>query len=50
MGPGPSNLTPIIERMPDKEERIIRGRIAEWQAGIDANLATLKELAEDVRR
>jgi hypothetical protein len=46
MGPGPSGLTPAIERMPDKEERIVEGRLREWQAGIDANLAALKELAE----
>lgn len=46
MGPGPSNLTPMIERMPEKEERIIGHRLREWQAGIDANLAAVKELAE----
>ena len=46
MGPAPSGLTPAIERAPDMEERIVAGRLREWQAAIDANLAALKELAE----
>lgn len=46
MGPGPSNLTPIIAAMPDREERIVAGRLREWQAGIDANMTAIKELAE----
>jgi hypothetical protein len=46
MGPGPSNLSPVIAAMPDKEERIVAGRLGEWQAGIDANLVALKKLAE----
>jgi uncharacterized protein YndB with AHSA1/START domain len=46
MGPGPSNLTGIIRAMPEKEERIVAARLREWQAGIDANLAAIKELAE----
>lgn len=46
MGPGRSNLNRIIEAMPDKEERLVAGRLREWLAGMDANLAALKELAE----
>jgi uncharacterized protein YndB with AHSA1/START domain len=46
MGPGASNLTRVIEAMPEREERIVAGRLREFQAGIDANLAALKELAE----
>lgn len=46
MGPGPSNLNRAIEAMPDKEERIVAGRLREFRAGIDANLAAIKELAE----
>lgn len=46
MGPGPSNLTFAIERWPDKEERIVAGRLAEFQAGMTANLARIKELSE----
>lgn len=46
MGPGWSNLVPLIESMPEKEERIVARRLADFQAGIEANLAALKELAE----
>lgn len=46
MGPGPSNLDAAIAAMPEKEERIVAGRLREWQAGIDANLAAIKERAE----
>lgn len=46
MGPGPSKLTPMIARMPDQEERMVARRLATWQAGIDANLAAIRELAE----
>ncbi len=49
MGPGRSNLNLAIEAMPHKEERIVAGRLREWQAGIDANLAALKEMAEKAR-
>lgn len=49
MGPGPSNLTGVISAMPDKEERIVAGRLREWRAGMDANLAAIKELAERER-
>lgn len=46
MGPGPSGLTPAIERWPEKEERIVAGRLREFRAGIDATLGALKALAE----
>jgi hypothetical protein len=46
MGPGFSLLRKAIAAMPDKEERIVAGRLREWQAGIEANLTALKELAE----
>jgi hypothetical protein len=46
MGPGFSFLYQAIVTMPDKEERIVAGRLREWQAAIEANLAALKELAE----
>ncbi|MHC1562707.1 SRPBCC family protein [Actinomycetospora sp. C-140] len=46
MGPGPSNLTKVIERMPDKEERIVAGRLREFRAGIERTLAGIKERAE----
>ncbi len=46
MGPGPSGLTIAITAMPDKEERIIARRLAEWQRNILANLDGIKALAE----
>lgn len=46
LGPGPSNLTAVIARMPDKEERIVAGRLREWHAAMEANLAVIKQRAE----
>lgn len=38
MGPGPSGTTMAIDRMPDKEERIIERRLQEWDRGMRAVL------------
>lgn len=46
MGPAPSGLSVAIERMPDKEQRIVFVRLREFEAGITANLAALKGRAE----
>ena len=46
IGPGPSGLTPAIEAMPDKESRILRRRLGEHQANMEATLAGIKQLAE----
>jgi hypothetical protein len=47
VGPaGPSNLTTVIERMPDKEERIVAHRLREFQQGIERTLAEIKQRAE----
>ena len=46
MGPAPSGLTPAIEAMPDKEERIIARRLDEHRANMAATVAGIKELAE----
>ena len=46
MGPGRSGVTAVIAAMPDKEERIIARRLAEWQRNIEATLAGIKQLAE----
>lgn len=48
LGPGPSGLTPAIERWPDKEERIVGGRIGEWRSAMETNLAAFKQRAESV--
>lgn len=49
LGPGPSNLTVAILRWPDKEERIVARRLQEWQAGMEAVLAGIRERAESPR-
>jgi Polyketide cyclase / dehydrase and lipid transport len=46
LGPGPSGITDLIERMPDKEHRILRRRLAEHQANMAATVAGIKTLAE----
>lgn len=46
MGPGRSGLTPAIERMPEKEERIVARRLEEWRTNMAANLEGIKALAE----
>jgi uncharacterized protein YndB with AHSA1/START domain len=46
MGPGPSGTTAAIERMPDKEERIIARRLEEWKTGMQAVLSGIKAEAE----
>lgn len=47
LGPGPSGLTPALERMPDKEERIIERRLGEHRANMQLTLDGIKQLAED---
>lgn len=44
MGPGPSGLSRAIGAMPEKEGRIVARRLAEWEAGMRANLAGIKAL------
>jgi uncharacterized protein YndB with AHSA1/START domain len=46
IGPAPSALTPAIEAMPDKEERIVARRLDEHRANMTANLHGIKELVE----
>lgn len=43
LGPGPSGLTAAIERWPDKEERIVAGRLDEWRSGMERNLSALRD-------
>ena len=49
MGPGRSGLSPAIERMPDKEERIIARRLREFEANMLATVEGIKRLAEEGR-
>jgi len=46
MGPGPSGTTAVIEKMPDKEERIIARRLDEWRTNMAATVGGIKRLAE----
>ncbi|MFB7633900.1 SRPBCC family protein [Streptomyces sp. NPDC056149] len=46
MGPAPSGLSVAIEAMPDKEQKIVFVRLREFESGIKANLAAIKDLAE----
>ena len=46
LGTGPSGLTIAIERMPDKEERIVARRLDEFRTSLRRNLETIKQRAE----
>lgn len=46
IGPGPNGLSPAIERMPEKEEKIVARRLGEHETNMRANLERIKELAE----
>lgn len=46
MGPGPSGLNIRIAAQPDKEARIVARRLADWQAGMAANLEWIRSQAE----
>lgn len=44
MGPGPSGLTAFIATMPDREGRIISGRMTEWRESMTAALEGVRQL------
>ncbi|MDQ2726990.1 MAG: SRPBCC family protein [Actinomycetota bacterium] len=46
MGPAPSGLTPAIAARPDKEERIVAGRMDEWRRNMTATVEGIKALVE----
>jgi uncharacterized protein YndB with AHSA1/START domain len=46
MGPAPSGLSIAITAMPEKEERIVARRLAEFEANMRATLEGIKRLAE----
>ncbi len=46
MGPGPSGTTMLIEKMPDKEEKIIERRLGEWRRNMAATIEGVKALVE----
>lgn len=43
MGPGRSGLSRAIEAMPDKEQKIVHGRLTEFEANMTATLAAVRE-------
>jgi uncharacterized protein YndB with AHSA1/START domain len=47
MGPGRSGLSFAIDRMPDKEQKIVFVRLRELEGNMGATLATVKRLAEE---
>jgi hypothetical protein len=46
IGPGPSGVTAVIARMPDKEKAVIDYRLREIGAGMEATLRAVKETVE----
>ena len=46
MGPGPSGLSFVIEKMPDREEDIVANRLREWTANMQRTADGIKALAE----
>ncbi|MEU6126983.1 SRPBCC family protein [Streptomyces sp. NPDC047123] len=46
MGPGRSGLSYAIERMPDKEQKIVFVRLREFERSMTATVAAIKGLAE----
>ena len=46
MGPGRSGLTPAIERMPDREEDIVAGRLKEWTDNMQSTVDGIRDRAE----
>ncbi|MEU6194901.1 SRPBCC family protein [Streptomyces sp. NPDC047061] len=46
LGPGRSGLSLAIDRMPDKEQKIVFVRLREFERGITATLAQIKKRAE----
>lgn len=46
LGPGPSGLSPAIERMPDREEEIVTRRLQHHDQNMRANLEAVKSQLE----
>ncbi|WP_353940978.1 SRPBCC family protein [Streptomyces sp. HUAS MG91] len=46
LGPGRSGLSYAIDRMPDKEQKIVHVRLKEFERGMGVTLDALKSLAE----
>ncbi|MBU3748908.1 MAG: SRPBCC family protein [Mycobacterium sp.] len=49
IGPGPSGVTMLIERSPERAEQIIDGRLAQFRKAVVATLAGVRDRAETGR-
>ena len=49
LGPGRSGLSHAIDRMPDKEEKIVFVRLREFEASMQQTLEAIREAAEGSR-
>jgi hypothetical protein len=49
MGPGRSGLSFAIDRMPEKEQKIVFVRMREFEANMTVTLEGVKKLAESPR-
>lgn len=49
MGPARSGLSFAIDRMPEKEQKIVFVRMREFEAGMAATLGSIKKLAESAQ-
>ena len=47
LGPARSGLSEAIDRMPDKEQKIVFVRLKEFEAAMTNNLRELKTIAEE---
>lgn len=47
IGPGPSGLTWLVERSPDRAEQIVRGRLAQLNKAMATTLAGIRAIAEE---
>ncbi|MGW1887356.1 SRPBCC family protein [Streptomyces sp. NPDC001970] len=47
LGPGRSGLSVAIDRMPEKEQKIVFVRMREFETNISATLTAIKKLAEE---
>ena len=49
LGPGRSGVTMLIEREPHRADEIVARRLVQWEAGMRATVAGIRELAEGGR-
>ncbi len=50
IGPGRSGVTMLVDRQPQRRDEIVANRLAQFERGMTATVAGLKELAESTPR